>query len=104
MIRRPPELTRPDPLFPYTTRFRSGGHGRDRAVLPLGAQRLWALRRAVRREHHPAAALRPGRIAADDRTAPHHPPAHGADHVQPARSEEHTSELKSLMRISYAVF
>src|SRR3546814_8452083 len=74
MIRRPPRSTRTDTLFPYTTLFRSQ-HRR------AGAQRL------------------AGRTAY---------PAGDADHPGAgrgfARSEEHTSELQSLMRISYAVF
>src|SRR3546814_9971825 len=75
MIRLPPISTRTDTLLPYTTLFRSD---------------QW--RRPARR--------RPGRLRQrrGARCAPsRHPPA-------PARSEEHTSELQSLMRISYAVF
>src|SRR3546814_3221822 len=76
MIRRPPRSTRTDTLFPYTTLFRS-------AVLEAGTDKGGQLLR--RREQ-----LGPGAAAADL----------GA----PQRSEEHTSELQSLMRISYAVF
>src|SRR3546814_2801484 len=78
MIRRPPRSTRTDTLFPYTTLFRSGG----------------SRRRARRRGRHQAC-----------RVAPPEDPAQGR--VPPCvarRSEEHTSELQSLMRISYAVF
>src|SRR3546814_9693719 len=79
MRRRPPRSTRTDTLFPYTTLFRSRpGHGR------LGPQ--WP--RAVRGQR--GAAPRPGRRADRRRRF--------------ERSEEHTSELQSLMRISYAVF
>src|SRR3546814_7948535 len=79
MIRRPPRSTRTDTLFPYTTLFRS--HGRTSLALPD------RLARAV--ESH---SLRPRQWAV--RALP-----------SPAwRSEEHTSELQSLMRISYAVF
>src|SRR3546814_4909896 len=74
MIRRPPRSTRTDTLFPYTTLFRSGAAGADRA-LPGGD--LCRTGQARQRRHH-----------ADIR----------------GRSEEHTSELQSLMRISYAVF
>src|SRR3546814_5733003 len=87
MIRRPPRSTRTDTLFPYTTLFRSQGglcspwgtHGRRTSCPAID-------------DRHPfiggryfagAMARRPG-----DRQ----------------RSEEHTSELQSLMRISYAVF
>src|SRR3546814_2000480 len=82
MIRRPPRSTRTDTLFPYTTLFRS----REAAEQP-DADRL-AGRRNGREE------------AGDDLRAPeaHLPPG---KHI---RSEEHTSELQSLMRISYAVF
>src|SRR3546814_15825355 len=75
MIRRPPRSTRTDTLFPYTTLFRS---------LPGGicAECL-------------AARYHPDRLG--DRRS-------GCYSVQPRRSEEHTSELQSLMRISYAVF
>src|SRR3546814_9243057 len=75
MIRRPPRSTRTDTLFPYTTLFRSVAGGLDRR----------------------------GQA----------PPLHGSGAIRPiactgllrrARSEEHTSELQSLMRISYAVF
>src|SRR3546814_2769741 len=84
MIRRPPRSTRTDTLFPYTTLFRSGhcalgqrAGGGDRA---LGRTYGFARRRG-------GGARRAGAQP-------------GAD----ARSEEHTSELQSLMRISYAVF
>src|SRR3546814_14042559 len=74
MIRRPPRSTRTDTLFPYTTLFRS----RDRR----------------RRRRHAAVV-----DAARDRRRPRGSGGIGVD-----RSEEHTSELQSLMRISYAVF
>src|SRR3546814_9796316 len=85
MIRRPPRSTLPDTLFPYTTLFRSrrarqsgdcgAGEGRGRL-----------------------APARAGTVAAD------RDGACADDRRQAARSEEHTSELQSLMRISYAVF
>src|SRR3546814_4033975 len=76
MIRRPPRSTRTDTLFPYTTLFRS------------------SLRPAVQREVFDEAAVTAvaRQIACDQRA------------LRPQRSEEHTSELQSLMRISYAVF
>src|SRR3546814_3539809 len=97
MIRRPPRSTRTDTLFPYTTLFRSGAAHRRHlqprragpAVLPLPG-----VRRQGRRVD-PGRRLRAGRGAARG----------GAGAVPGAlRSEEHTSELQSLMRISYAVF
>src|SRR3546814_3681578 len=100
MIRRPPISTRTDTLFPYTTLFRSsgppdryGGHNIDR-LCPRPAARatphmIGAYERANCRSRDHRCCL------VDHR-----------DHVQrqTSRSEEHTSELQSLMRISYAVF
>src|SRR3546814_3994484 len=83
MIRRPPRATRTDTLFPYTTLFRS-------------AQREAGHRR------HPDARVDDLQPVAD--------PGRGLRRRQcdprwrGRRSEEHTSELQSLMRISYAVF
>src|SRR3546814_2172775 len=82
MIRLPPRSTRTDTLFPYTTLFRSR-RGGERSGIGLAHRldgrdpdrRLLAARRAIS--------------------------LHGR---HPERSEEHTSELQSLMRISYAVF
>src|SRR3546814_15837927 len=88
MIRRPPRSTRTDTLFPYTTLFRSERRG--------GGLRSDRLRAVLRRQF-----LDPGQrdlleLLRDQRGA-----VHGHSHQ---RSEEHTSELQSLMRISYAVF
>src|SRR3546814_2301996 len=81
MIRRPPRSTRTDTLFPYTTLFRSAR--RERAPAPHWDDR----------DHH-------HRLGGGGRARlPRH---HRGDHE--GRSEEHTSELQSLMRISYAVF
>src|SRR3546814_5689996 len=101
MIRRPPRSTRTDTLFPYTTLFRSllvPRPGRD----PGRARRLQAgLRRFVDQRLHGdlqfAGLLQ--RIAV-------HRLGEIAVMLQDCllRSEEHTSELQSLMRISYAVF
>src|SRR3546814_16438904 len=91
MIRRPPRSTRTDTLFPYTTLFRSGqGHaaGPSGGSAPAPGSTRRARRPARRRSGVGAEARARGRC----RCA-------GA-----ARSEEHTSELQSLMRISYAVF
>src|SRR3546814_5333515 len=80
MIRRPPSSTRTDTLFPYTTLFRSSPKKSSRygASLPGGN----------RSTRPPRTANSPDSITVETRR----------------RSEEHTSELQSLMRISYAVF
>src|SRR3546814_15051831 len=88
MIRRPPRSTRTDTLFPYTTLFRS--------------------------QRGPVRELRKIRLAEDDGSGLAQSRRHGrvverlasAQRVRArrGRSEEHTSELQSLMRISYAVF
>src|SRR3546814_4015784 len=76
MIRRPPRSTRTDTLFPYTTLFRSRSQEQD----------------PQRREYGPGVVVGGGISG------------RGADGNDIERSEEHTSELQSLMRISYAVF
>src|SRR3546814_8102013 len=99
MRRRPPRSTRTDTLFPYTTLFRSwqpefralgAGHWQRSHRLPANAGCIcarhepgarWSGVRALYRQRAAGAAAAPGR-----------------------RSEEHTSELQSPMRISYAVF
>src|SRR3546814_5032099 len=85
MIRRPPRSTRTDTLFPYTTLFRS-----FTVILRHTERRVWAplplperLDAALHPDYRAAMATLDGVVA---------------------RSEEHTSELQSLMRISYAVF
>src|SRR3546814_2211001 len=89
MIRRPPRSTRTDTLFPYTTLFRSRFHpGRDDDSLAELEVRfgLVSLEEAE------------GAILAHSLSIP------GRRLPKGRRSEEHTSELQSLMRISYAVF
>src|SRR3546814_2319320 len=89
MIRRPPRSTRTDTLFPYTTLFRSifpatSVYGATKAAvrhLGKALAREWA-RRGIN-----VNILQPGYFESEM-----------------TRSEEHTSELQSLMRISYAVF
>src|SRR3546814_7196434 len=98
MIRRPPRSTRTDTLFPYTARFRSlpARIGRPAALLARGAAHV----------------ARAGRLPVRcPRIHDGRPPGAGAAchaGLRPrraaVRSEEHTSELQSLMRISYAVF
>src|SRR3546814_5292793 len=92
MIRRPPRSTRTDTLFPYTTLFRSGGIAP--AVAEIGQHR----RGADLAQPQPGRQQR--RNAGDD--AAQQP--RNRTPLRPCRSEEHTSELQSLMRISYAVF
>src|SRR3546814_3639203 len=104
MRRRTPRSTRTDTLFPYTTRFRS------RRLLP--SHRLTD--RARPSTHWREAALREGKAAGRRRAQPPRPTRQPALELRPRllpapwpprrRSEEHTSELQSLMRISYAVF
>src|SRR3546814_20474333 len=80
MIRRPPRSTRTDTLFPYTTLFRSA----NSALVFLGVLILTTLEKA------PFISILFEVVSAVSTTG--------------MRSEEHTSELQSLMRISYAVF
>src|SRR3546814_10200304 len=95
MTRRTPISTRTDTLFPYTTLFRSSAlHLCGRDHIPLSHPRLSIARRIVYASE-PAARL-PAEAKAALRT--------GAHALLHSRSEEHTSELQSLMRISYAVF
>src|SRR3546814_8095701 len=107
MIRRPPRSTRTDTLFPYTTLFRSnepevlGAAERARAILRLEP------------EHRPAPLRMDAQHDCRMAVGSDHQIAHGelSDATPtlrrkhpPIRSEEHTSELQSLMRISYAGF
>src|SRR3546814_1382184 len=106
MTRRPPRSTRTDTLFPYTTLFRS-----RRAEIPVrhprrrpdaaagGAVDRARTGRPLQPRYRARRPRGAGGVGAEDaaglaRCLPH----------RPVRSEEHTSELQSLMRISYAVF
>src|SRR3546814_5289743 len=96
MVRRPPRSTRTDTLFPYTTLFRS-----RRASARRPASRRRSADGAAQDRH--AAATR----RTDDRLGAARGTAVGRrrlDLFHVERSEEHTSELQALMRISYAVF
>src|SRR3546814_2522824 len=96
MIRRPPRSTRTDTLFPYTTLFRSHAIS--------GRQQEWR-RRPDRRQRLDPASEGEGAVrerGAGFRRAERSREAKGVQARR--RSEEHTSELQSLMRISYAVF
>src|SRR3546814_4828622 len=98
LIRRPPRSTRTDTLFPYTTLFRST-HGVEVGDLVDG--RLGELAQAFPSHFR---RIRPGAVGVRVVAFPSdHVLAH-VRQVAQARSEEHTSELQSLMRISYAVF
>src|SRR3546814_1023099 len=99
MIRRPPRSTRTDTLFPYTTLFRSvrGPSPAVRLVRGQGGSGWPPATAGLAHRKGPAAA---SRQATPDRVFPPEHQLHGDEQ----RSEEHTSELQSLMRISYAVF
>src|SRR3546814_7634453 len=105
MIRRPPRSTRTDTLFPYTTLLRSAvpAHARRRVARALSRG---ARDRPCRRQPQPVTGV-DGRQSAwclrRDRRRGGAPLQNLFD-VRFERSEEHTSELQSLMRISYAVF
>src|SRR3546814_2716173 len=92
MIRRPPRSTRTDTLFPYTTLFRSGQRGksaridRDKTCASVPSDINASIRFSKFKASRPAS----GPFSAIAGNG--------------VRSEEHTSELQSLMRISYAVF
>src|SRR3546814_4944491 len=106
MIRRPPRSTRTDTLFPYTTLFRSRGAGRveeagqlERESVDLDRNHDLLLQVLV--VHPEAGDVQPQPAVEKLRLEP--------DFIAVrlfgiGRSEEHTSELQSLMRISYAVF
>src|SRR3546814_10763853 len=94
MIRRPPRSTRTDTLFPYTTLFRAFRDGLFEPRVSQGAAARYAQDRQAAVAGHRRQRARPRRRARGDRYGP----------LAGARSEEHTSELQSLMRISYAVF
>src|SRR3546814_7195920 len=87
MIRRPPRSTRTDTLFPYTTLFRSARYTALRVALATGGMPGRAGHRSLQQSRNRFDQL--ARVLQQ-----------GLQH----RSEEHTSELQSLMRISYAVF
>src|SRR3546814_6850923 len=104
MIRRPPRSTRTDTLFPYTTLFRSPLSPRGLAPGTIGVS-AWRGRTMLA---SPLAASAESVLSADYRVARSMGPGNKCrdDGLGMARdrSEEHTSELQSLMRISYAVF
>src|SRR3546814_6840072 len=93
MIRRPPRSTRTDTLFPYTTLFRSALHQPEE--LAEQHRRSESDDLAATPEIEAGPDEQPRDEGQPDRARPEH---------RDRRSEEHTSELQSLMRISYAVF
>src|SRR3546814_2712405 len=114
MIRRPPRSTRTDTLFPYTTLFRSEGHGHGVTLVRNGLRRkplVWVRQAPTQNRSRTLtrpsastlaaqiAAIQPIRFQRGDGVS-----INGSRACRPCRSEEHTSELQPLMRISYAVF
>src|SRR3546814_9239010 len=104
MIRRPPRSTRTDTLFPYTTLFRSPAIPVQTSLRApqdcrhLGQDGNGDLGWSRRTDWEPCRPMDAGELLIRE--------AGGAEPLEPGsmRSEEHTSELQSLMRISYAVF
>src|SRR3546814_8753615 len=100
MIRRPPRSTRTDTLFPYTTLFRSVG---SLDVLH-GDPQLAGVGLAAAEHAHDVGMFEPGGDVGFVEELGANVVAAGGVGLKHFRSEEHTSELQSLMRISYAVF
>src|SRR3546814_15029492 len=94
MIRRPPRSTRTDTLFPYTTLFRSASF--DAGLMQINSANFARLGLTPETVFDPCTNLRAGAHVLTDNNR------RASDAGR--RSEEHTSELQSLMRISYAVF
>src|SRR3546814_2515645 len=104
MIRRPPRSTRTDTLFPYTTLFRSY-QSRPRRLTDAVSQDLaWTFSRCGLSAHCGSARMTVWPKPLTRRLAPGYSSHPEAMITASGRSEEHTSELQSLMRISYAVF
>src|SRR3546814_7782703 len=102
MIRRPPRSTRIDTLLPYTTLCRSGSGGPGGECVVRGADRGFDF--GFRCQRHLCLHLASGRVVDIAETAAVAGGFVTVDEVGAGRSEEHTSALQSLMRISYAVF
>src|SRR3546814_3121545 len=101
MTRRPPRSTRTDTHFPYTTLFRSNPrHHRHGASYKVGHHGRNAWHHAHGVGAGASSCARPHRFPeVADRSA-----GHACGDCRSGRSEAHTSELQSLMRISYAVY
>src|SRR3546814_8982702 len=105
MSLRPPRSTRTDTLLPYTTLFRSACR---RGPADRSSKEVRLLRRQspgqgmLHRIHCIPAMLRTGSRGQPERASPRRRRRRGSPNPR-GRSEEHTSELQSLMRISYAV-
>src|SRR3546814_6344233 len=97
MIRRPPRSTRTDTLFPYTTLFRSA----TKAGLRSYTQ---AIRHALKDSNIRVIEALPPVVETNMTAGRAGKKMNAHDCAAEIRSEEHTSELQSLMRISYAVF
>src|SRR3546814_2668026 len=97
MISRPPRSTRTDTLFPYTTLVRSDTVRRSR-IVPVRAVHQYSSQLPSRFQG--SKTISPGTFARREDDRGDRPLCDGGSR----RSEEHTSELQSLMRISYAVF
>src|SRR3546814_1752681 len=98
MRRRPPRSTRTDTLLPYTTLFRSRGSGGKRTMSASGRDRRQPLGSVLPHDAAYAGCCVP-------RVRESVPATRCTVHVPTTdRSEEHTSELQSLMRLSYAVY
>src|SRR3546814_15338068 len=100
MIRRPPRSTRTDTLFPYTTLFRSNHHRIDYSPGVVDSIKLPHTDMAGISVDHDDTKVNCRWCIAPFRVKKHLQ----FTFVSSWRSEEHTSELQSLMRISYAVF
>src|SRR3546814_10174790 len=101
MIRRPPRSTRTDTLFPYTALFGSPGPSQPRAcsTLPKAPPHTCVQGRPESRMTRTMPPIQAPAAPCSRRIS-----SRDLSPARPGRSEEHTSELQSLMRLSYAVF
>src|SRR3546814_1775100 len=104
MIRQPPRSTRTDTLFPYTTLFRSADQ-RGAGILQARLRHRGGVGEGVAGRGFRTVVRQRPRLRAHERIVPvGRGYAPDSPRTTTCRSEEHTSELQSLMRISYAVF
>src|SRR3546814_10727488 len=104
MIRRPPRSTRTDTLFPYTTLFRSSERARAAAVRQHQQRMAAATRQNEGMGERMEGAKEEAHRQSSGLHRQHQHQNGTSSDANLRRSEEHTSELQSLMRISYAVF